>query len=162
MKAPLLVCNTFFPSVLAKVQMLAGMHICKDTKDPSHIHSNNPQAAIRQWKQRHHDYKFKIFHLFVWMKESLSTEMHIDLALSQDHITLSCVTLCAAQSMACEPLPSCSRSGDAQLHALVRKKGQNIHIPIQLAAFQQSLLLNITKNRFRNSASISSSCLQLK
>lgn len=48
--------------------------------------------------------KYSIY--FVRVKESLSTEMCTGLALSQDHITQSCVILCAAQPMACELLPS--------------------------------------------------------
>jgi len=47
MKAPLSVCNTFFLSVFAKVQVLAGMQMCKDKKGIGHIHSNNPQAATK-------------------------------------------------------------------------------------------------------------------
>jgi len=83
---------------------------------------NQKQTNKKTWLQ-----KFKIFHVFVRVEESLSTEIHTYPALSQDLITLSCVVLCTAQSVACEQLASCSRSGDAQLHTLVRKKPQNLH-----------------------------------
>lgn len=70
------------------------------------------------------------------MKGSLSTNMHTDLALSP-HRSELCHSLCRSAQTACEPLLSCSRSRDTSC-PLVRKKAQNIYIPMQLAVFQQS------------------------
>lgn len=59
MKALLLVCNTF-STIYAEVQVPGGMQICKDTNNTGHIHINNSQAATRQEKLRHNDYRLKI------------------------------------------------------------------------------------------------------
>lgn len=74
--------------------------------------------------------KYSIY--FVRVEESLSTEMCTGLALSEDHITLSCVVLYAAQPVNCYT-PGTGQ--DAQQQILSRKKAQNIHIPTQLAVF---------------------------